>query len=173
MNKSRSRFLVAVGLITVTSLALAAYGGQCVRYVKNQRPGGYVWDKYYPLLKNGKPAVATCDAKAIKANNCAYWIGAKDIWLKLATQSKGATPKVGSALIMDAIPASSVGHVAIVMAVSKDGKTVTVAHSNWEATEQISGGKFILDGRGGAKYTTSSGADWNKTYPILGFVYQP
>ena len=173
MRLALSKLSIAIGLVTASSLVFAVYGGQCVRYVKNQKAGGYVWDKYYPILKNGKAAAATCDAKAIKAGDCVYWIGAKDIWLKLATQSKGAVPKIGAALVMDAIPASAVGHVAIVTAISKDEKTITVTHSNWEASEQISGGTFILDGKGGAKYTTSAGAKWSKTYPILGFVYTP
>lgn len=163
--------IVAVAAGTFSTAALAAWGGQCVRYVKNYKPGGLTWDKYYPKLKNGLPVVASCDAKAISLGNCVQWVGAKDIWKVLSTSSRGATPKVGSVLVMDAIPASPVGHVAVVTAVS--GSVVTVSHSNWEGDEQISGGTFTLDGAGGAKYKTSAGVKWSKIYPILGFIYRP
>lgn len=162
---------VAIATGAFTTAALAVWGGQCVRYVKNYKPGGYTWDTYYPKLKNGKPVVTSCGTKEIKVGSCVQWVGAKDIWTVLSTSSRGSTPKVGSVLVMDAFPQSSVGHVAVVTAVS--GSSVTVSHSNWESSEQISGGKFTLDGAGGAKYTTAAGVKWSKSYPILGFVYKP
>ena len=173
-RKSALALIVAMSLICVSAVTLAAYGGQCVRYVKNSKPGGFAWDKYYPLLgSNGAPVVKTCGSKEIKDKKCLQWVPAKDLWLKLYTKSRGQEARVGSALVMNAIPASSVGHVAIVTAVSNDGKTVKVTHSNWEASEQVSGGTFVLDGKGNAKYITSKGVKWTKNYPILGFVYEP
>jgi CHAP domain len=175
MNRNSALALVvASSLMCVSAVALAEYGGQCVRYVKNNKPGGFTWDKYYPLQgSNGAPVVKTCGSKEIKNKQCLLWSPAKDIWLKLYTKSRGQEARVGSALVMNAMPASAVGHVAIVTAVSSDGKTVKVIHSNWDAPEQVSGGTFVLDGKGNAKYITSKGVKWSKNYPVLGFIYQP
>lgn len=164
---------------TLVLEALAEQGGQCVKYVKRMKPGGFSWDGYYPKLKNGAPIVKSCLAtdkdyqKNIKNGNCVQWGPAKDIWLALGTKSKGATPKVGSVMVFDAMKASAVGHVAIVTSVSKDNLTVSVMHSNWEGIELISAGTYVLDGKGGAKYITSKGVKWNTPYPVLGFIYEP
>jgi hypothetical protein len=175
LNKLLVPLIISGGLFSVNSVAVAAYGGQCVRYVKNNAPGGYNWDKYYPVLKNGKPIVTICSANAIKLGQCQYWIGAKDIWEYLGTASRGSAPKVGAAFIIGANSSSPVGHVAIVTKVSGDGKTFDVTHSNWEPAykEQISVGKFTLDGSGKAYYTTSAGVKWKTGYPALGFIYKP
>ena len=170
-RKQFLNFFAFAGTGVLTLRADAASGGQCVRYVKNQKPSGYTWDKYYSLKKNGKAVVSSCDKKAIEGGKCVQWIAAKDIWTQLFTEDRGSTAKVGGVLVLDAFSKNSYGHVAIVKKI--DGQALSVEHSNWEDIEQISGGTFTLDGKGSALYTTSKGVKWKTKYPVLGFVYKP
>ena len=151
--------------------ASAEYGGQCVRYVKNQKPGGYAWDGYLPNKKNGKPVVSICDKQAIKDKKCEQWIGANDIWNKFYVQSRGGEAKKNSVLVLDSFKGNLVGHVAIVTKV--DGKKIYVKHSNWDSSDTVSTGYYTLVGDGTVKYTTSNNVTWKTPYPLLGFVYQP
>jgi len=142
-------FAIMIGFATVAS---AEYGGACVRYVKNQSPGGYNWDKAYTLQSNKKKT--------------ASWVGANEIWNKLVTSSRGSDPKNNSALVIDSFSGSSVGHVAIVTKIS--GNKIYVKHSNWDAANTVSTGYYTRVSSNRVTYNGGS-----KQYPLMGFIYKP
>lgn len=142
-------FAMMIGFATV---AFAEYGGACVRYVKDQRPGGYNYDKSYVLQSNKKKT--------------ASWVGANEIWSKLVTSSKGSDLKKNSVLVIDSFSGSSVGHVAIVTSVS--GNKIYVRHSNWDKANTVSTGYYT---RVSANRITYNGG--KNQYPLLGFIYKP
>ena len=165
---------IALAASGYASVALAEKGGQCVRYVKNRKPGGYDWDKYYSKKKNGKPLAMTCGKKEVSSRTCVQWIPAKDIWEELYTQDRGSEPKVDSVMVFGAFNASPVGHVAIVTGIS--GSKLSVIHSNWDGKEIVSTGTFTLIGGGKARYTTSKGVTSSgkkNEVPVLGYIYRP
>lgn len=152
MRKIALAITLIVFMVGFAAVASAEYGGSCVRYVKNQRIGGYNWDKAYKLQSNKKKA--------------ASWIGANEIWNKLVTSSRGSDPKKNSALVIDSFTGSSVGHVAVVTKVS--GNKIYVRHSNWDAPNTVSTGYYT---RVSAHRVTYNGG--KKQYPLMGFVYKP
>lgn len=123
----------------------------------NQKPGGYVWRKQYPVKKNGQPTSTKVS-----------WGPAKDIWTRLWVEKRGNDAKKGSVLILDAFGSNTAGHAAIVTKV--DGKKYYVRHSNWckNNCEQVSTGYFTSVG--GGKVTYNGGS---MKYTLLGFIYKP
>lgn len=157
MKRIFTLLFLATLMCFAVQTAYAEKGGQCVRYVKKQRPGGHTWDKSYPLKVNGK-------ASKTKAS----WIEAKEIWNKLWVKSRGDNPKKNAVMVLDAFSRVTTGHVAIVTKVS--GNKIYVKHSNWcnNNCEDVSTGYFTRVRSNRVTYNGGS-----TQYPLLGFVYEP
>lgn len=173
-NKKRSFsiFMVTALVLLFAVNAFAEKGGECVTYVMNQKPGGYVWRKQYPVKKNGQPTSTKIG-----------WGPAKEIWTRLWVESRGSDARKNSVLVLDSWKeerdskgnvtrkGNSSGHVAIVTKV--DGNKYYVRHSNWDGTHIVSTGYYTKVGGGKVTYTTSNDVKWKTPYVLLGFIYKP
>ncbi len=173
MKKVLRSVVVAAAFLVIA--AGAANAEQCVTYVKRMIPS---YNINYPLKTD----------HGSKAKKYA-WVPANDLWNRLWVTSRGGDPVVGSVFIIDKSgykatykdPVSGktvttdVGHTGIVTSVSKDKKSITVKHSNWDVSGTPTNGTFTRNSTSTTSwyYKTSKGVNWKTAYSISGFVYTP